>query len=235
MKYTKRIKLLFKSIRINYIFCITYFILILFISYKYGNNSNGIVNFCNAYITLMVSFVFGWLIHYFSHNYKYTKEYKKTYIYKYLKKKCKWLNNAILHILSKQFEFHDKVHHDSSVNKTITNLITEFIQNIIVVSILFILLNNACNLNYNNLIILSYGFWYAITHNISYSLTHNPFHKQHHKNKFTNYGIDFVDILFGTKYNSTVEDMNIHSSNIIISGLIIVFIKEYNLLPFLYL
>jgi hypothetical protein len=145
------------------------------------------------------------------------------------------LNNVILYILSKQFEFHDKVHHDSSVNKTITNLITEFIQNIIVVSILFILLNNTCNLNYNNLIILSYGFWYAITHNISYSLTHNPFHKQHHKNKFTNYGIDFVDILFGTKYNSTVENMNTHSCNIIISGLIVVFIKEYNLFPFLYL
>jgi len=235
MKYEKRITLLFKSIRLNYIFCTTYFILVLFISYYYGNNSNSIVNLCNGCMTLIISYIFGWLIHYFSHNYKYTKEYKKTQMHKYLKKKFKWLNNSILYILSKQFEFHDKVHHDSSVNKTIPNLIKEFLQNIVMVSILFILLNNAYNLNFNNLIILSYGFWYAITHNISYSLTRNPFHEQHHKNKFTNYGIDFVDILFGTKYNSTVEDMNIHSCNIIIAGFMVVFIKEYNLFSFLHL
>ena len=75
----------------------------------------------------------------------------------------------------------------------------------------------------NNSILMLWALFYATVHNINYNLTHPIEHKNHHMDAKTNYGIDIVDIILNTKYNTiyhpektTFEDHNHASINIIL-------------------
>ena len=151
----------------------------------------------------------GWVIHYLSHNIHYKRLYKRWSVRKYIKKKWRQLDWCFIQIC-KMLDFHDHQHHDTTVNKRLINVITEFIQKLVTVSVFCVITYNICNLNFNNHIILSYGIIYAITHNILYFDGSSFTHTQHHMNKYTNYGLDFIDIIMGTKYDNTIELYNDH-------------------------
>ena len=54
---------------------------------------------------------------------------------------------------------------------------------------------------------------------------------EHHVDIFTNYGIDLLDIVFGSKYNyDTIENLNHCCINIIIIGIILHLIRFYKVL-----
>ena len=233
MIFKKRLNLLIKSIKLNKNFCIKYIIILFFLSYNYGKNNFFIINFFNSFISLIVVFIYGWFVHYISHNVNFYSFYKKTIIHKFLKEKCSYLDKIFLFINKHHCDFHDKVHHNKKINKNIYNLIKESFQNILSISISLILINNLCDLNLNNLVILSYGLLYSSVHNINYNLKKNKNHELHHKNKFTNYGIDFIDIIFDTKYNKKLEDLNEDSNNLNYIYFLLVICKNLKLLNFL--
>ena len=87
MEFDERMKLLIKSIKLNYIFLTTYFFLIIFLTLNYGKHSSFLVNLVNGCLTLIIAFIYGWFIHFISHHNSYVKDYKKMNLHKYLKKK----------------------------------------------------------------------------------------------------------------------------------------------------
>ena len=52
-------------------------------------------------------------------------------------------------------------------------------------------------------------------------------HKEHHKNKYTNYGLDSFDILFDSKYSNKIENYNNASINVVILTIIILNFYAY--------
>ena len=59
--------------------------------------------------------------------------------------------------------------------------------------------------------VIFFFFLYTSIHNINYGMFHvNDVHERHHKYILTNIGPDICDILFDTKYNSTLEK-DVHS------------------------
>ena len=66
-------------------------------------------------------------------------------------------------------------------------------------------------------IFLFWGLFYASIHMINYSIIMPSVHRDHHKNKYTNHGIDIMDIIMGSKYDwNDLEDHNHYSINMII-------------------
>lgn len=73
-----------------------------------------------------------------------------------------------------------------------------------------------------------YTLFYSSVHNYNYGqLKINNVHYLHHKNMFTNIGPDICDIAFNTKHpdNKEVENTNHYIPNIILSTIIILFMK----------
>ena len=78
-------------------------------------------------------------------------------------------------------------------------------------------------------VILLFSLLYTSVHNINYGYLHvNTVHELHHKYPLTNIGLDICDIIFGTKHpdDITVENTNHYIPNIIISTVLILFIKQ---------
>jgi len=206
----ERTKMFILSMYKNWLYVLTYIIGAVIISIRFGTHKWKIVNAFNGIITIIVAIAVGWGVHYVSHNVSFVDMYKLTPIHKIIKEHLAIVDWVILRIC-KIIDFHDTDHHDTTINKRWVNVATEFIQNIVTTSISFIIVNIICDLNFNNIIILSYGLIYAITHNVLYFEGESLTHIQHHEDKYTNYGLDFVDILMGTKFDKTIEPYNHHS------------------------
>jgi hypothetical protein len=221
------------SIRINFIFWISVLGSIILISYYTTGNNN------NSYISGIFTYIFiafwGYLMHYISHYTNFSKVYKEsTNVVCTLLHKTPIINPIIETILYYTMDFHSIIHHDSSINKTPTNIIVEAVQNFLTQGGLLILFNNilepmfmfkhtGLKITLNNSILMLWALFYATVHNINYNLTHPIEHKHHHIDANTNYGIDIVDIILNTKYNTihhpektTFEDHNHASINIIL-------------------
>jgi hypothetical protein len=199
---------LLKSLKINYIFVLS--ILLSVYVFSYFSKTNFIINLIGfTYITLYQYFV-----HLIAHNFSFKNFYEKS--------NCKYLKNIkIIDYLINQtiyyIDFHDKIHHDSSLNKMNINIIIEFISNIFYEGGAIILLKIILNMLDNRLIIVL-ALTYATVHMINLQVTDSIVHKKHHICKYSNYGFDFWDIFFGTKYkndNSEVENINNYSYNLI--------------------
>jgi len=229
--YMKRLGIMCKSIKLNYIFWITALISVIIISFYTNNNETIISKVVSGIITLILSMYFGYTIHSFSH----TQDACMFYNNKYAKTRPK-LNKAINKFLTYTFDFHDKIHHDSSVNKQPLNIIIEFIQNFIFEGGLLLLLFttlidfkmsfNSYNFKFNNAIIFLWALWYSTMHNINYNLSPPTQHTNHHKEYNTNFGIDTLDIIFDTKYDiENIEIFNHGAINIIIITFFILYFK----------
>ena len=210
MEFNRRMSLLSESLVKNWLYITAHVMCIIIMSvYTEVSWMSTLTSIFNGITTIIVALSSGWGVHYISHHINALELYRASYLHKYLKRKYRSLDKGMKRIC-KMIDFHDKDHHNTDINKRPINVVTEFIQNIFTISVLFLIVNNVCNLNFNNLIIWAYGIIYAIMHNVLYVNNVSVTHVQHHTDKFTNYGLDFIDIVMGTKYDETLEEYNDH-------------------------
>jgi hypothetical protein len=208
-----------KSIKINYIFYISIFICLYTISY-YGKT-----NLIWSIITFIIVSFLGYIAHFASHFIDFRYYYNKLDICLNNSITKNKTLNSILNFIVEILDFHDKVHHDSSINKYSHNIINEFIGNFITQAGIFLIFKYLMtNLNYS--VIILWGLMYSTIHIINYDIIKNPIHIKHHLDKNTNYGMDIWDIIFNTKYkndNNDIENINHYSINTILLTCIIIF------------
>ena len=199
--------------KINFIFWIAVISCVLTISYYTTGHS------WNSYLSGIFSYIFiafwGYFVHYISHSMNLTKSYQNSTfpLFTFLHK-IPIVNTIIETILTYSIDFHANIHHDTSINKQPSHIIVEAIQNFLTEGCLLVMANNyfmpifmfrkaSLRLTVNNTVIMLWALFYATVHNINYNITHPLEHKNHHLDDKTNYGIDIIDIILDTKYNTT--------------------------------
>jgi hypothetical protein len=130
--------------------------------------------------------------------------------------------SPILTWICKHMDFHDITHHDTAVNKQINHVLIEFVMNFITQGGLLMVMIWLCR-SLNIYVVLLWALAYCTIHNINYDILSPVSHQMHHKDNSTNYGIDFWDILVGTKYpGDEIEDINHYAINMVLITAIIV-------------
>lgn len=109
--------------------------------------------------------------------------------------------------------FHDNIHHLTNESHKVTNIIIEGIWNIVSMSFLWF---PPFWFYGDKLTILSYGLLYSSYHLINQRLLKSPQHEYHHNDKFTNFGPDYIDVLYNTKGDNKPESLNTGIINIVI-------------------
>ena len=152
-------------------------------------------------------------------------------------KSNKKMNRIMETIIYYSCDFHDKIHHDTSINKKPLNWFMEFFQNLLMEGGGLILFAQWCNFSINiknfkfklnRSVLLLWGLLYASVHNINYILLGCNQHTNHHIDPKTNYGIDTLDILFDTKYDiNNIENINHGAINMVVITLIVWYFKIY--------
>lgn len=234
---------IYNSIKVNYLFWFSIILSITSICYfTTGNSTSSYVS--GIYTYIFIAF-WGYMMHYISHSYNFTEMYKNST--NFILKKIHGiplLSKIIETIIEITIDFHAIIHHDSYINRSPTNVVMEFVQNFLTQGGLLIILNNYLSPTFtlstsssqfpfkiilNNKILMLWGFFYATVHNINYRFIEPIEHENHHIDPKTNYGIDIVDIILNSKYNTkynstdsiTIEDHNHAAINIIIITIII--------------
>jgi hypothetical protein len=194
------------------------------------------VSFLAGFSTLIFAMIAGWVVHCISHHYDFYAMYESSGFSKVCSK-VPFLDTIIRNIMYYVGDFHDKIHHDTSVNKTPINLLMEIAQNILTQGGIVILLSawldfglliNGQTFALNHSVLLLWGLFYATIHNINYNFMTNKIHEEHHLNNRTNYGIDIVDIIFDTKYDlSHIEDHNHGIINIVMITGALIFLRKW--------
>jgi len=218
-----------KSFSYNFIFWITAFLSIIYLSKIHPNNSIKI-----GFFSFLLAMIIGWKVHYISHNIDYTALYLKLYNQKhsYFRSFIDYfhLHHVMLNLFLFTLDFHDHIHHDSSVNKKWHFILNEFIQNVFMEGGIIVLFSFYFKISssFNHFVIWMWAFLYATVHNINYLIIRPDCHIEHHLNEQTNFGIDTLDILFNSKYDvSNVEIFNHAAINIVIITLILTFLIKY--------
>lgn len=193
-------------------------------------------------ISIVVAAVVGWYVHLYSHVIDFAATFK------HIQTQSPVLRAAVTHVplfgfiirgICNQLDFHHKIHHDTNINRQPGNLIIEFAQNILtqglILAIIFSQIGIAFNVRnypgthfrFNYAAITMYSLLYATVHIINYNLSPSTCHEQHHQNYMTNFGIDFIDILFNTKFDMTcVENVNHYATNISAICLLLYFMRN---------
>lgn len=206
---------LWKSITGNYLF----FIALLFCLYKFRQSTQ----YTSSYFILVLSFIFaslqGYFSHYVSHHMNFTKLYKKCDNILTRNKYINYCLNAGVDFL----DFHDKIHHDTSINKQILNVCYEFLNNVYMQGLGVVLIIKFIDIR----VLILWAFMYASVHNINYLYLKPTTHKDHHLDNHTNYGLDFVDIILNTKYNYNDIELHNHAGiNLILIAYIICYFTD---------
>jgi hypothetical protein len=201
---SKRKKNVVKSLELNYIFYATAIVCLILLSYCKN------INVIWAILTFIIMSFLGYITHIISHSINFKYYYTK-------------LNapNPVLKYIVDVLDFHADTHHDSTINKQVSNSIHEFIGNFITQAGI-ILICKFFLTHFDTSIIILWGLIYSTVHMINYTIVENDTHKKHHMNKYTNYGLDIYDILFNTKYDSVIDDINHYSINMILLTFIII-------------
>ena len=202
---------LIQNILQNLPFYITISLCLYALSYKFDT----------SYIILVISIFYianlGYFVHWLSHKISFTEIYKKN--------NNLITNNFILNpIITKLcnfLDFHHNIHHNSNINKQPDFIFIEFIGNIFTQGVFFIMIQWFIK-HIDFRICILWAFAYATVHNINYNILHPKQHEQHHINIYTNYGIDLLDIIYGTKYDNSIENYNHMSINFIIITIFII-------------
>ena len=232
----------YKSIKINLVlvFCFIVQILGLAILYPSNPTMGAFGNIVCGIITFIISVVSGYYVHVYSHMFDYENKYCNLFnssniaghVLRSLPKPIKWIIEKYVYLLN----FHNKIHHNTNINKQWHNIIIETMLNILTEGVflitLFKLLNFGIKIRghiftFNYPILFAWSILYATIHNINYNIITPICHIQHHLNEKNNYGIDFMDILFGSKYDDVPEEINHASLNVILILLFIIFIKDF--------
>jgi sterol desaturase/sphingolipid hydroxylase (fatty acid hydroxylase superfamily) len=211
-EYYLQMNALFRSISNNYIFFITLF----YCLYKLKQNPK----YNSSYIKLLFSFitvsVTGYFVHFISHHINFTNYHKQN---NNILTRNSYIN-YIIKFICNFFDFHDITHHDTSINKQILNIIYEFLNNVIMQGLGLVIFIKMLDIR----VIILWAFMYATIHNINYLFIKPSTHRDHHINNHTNYGIDYCDILFNTKYDwNDIETHNHGAINLLVVTYIIMY------------
>ena len=207
-----------KHLKLNYIFYIGTLIVLYILSKKLNTSF-----FVVAYSSFIAGII-GYFVHIYSHKNTfediYTDEFKKYY---------NIVNNSRIDNIYKNLiyinNFHKKIHHDTEINKKNYNLIIEFIldfvyQGLIPIIVIFLLKF------VNYWIFILYALTYATVHIINFNIISCNVHEQHHLNDNSNYGMDIYDIIFNTKYNDELENINHYLINFFVIAALIYFFNN---------
>ena len=218
--FLSRIHFFYKSMSINkyYIYTLCLCILILFFKLKTKSTFNNLLLLSNLVYSYIFMIIWGWYVHFISHNISFTE------LYNHFIHKNRSFDTFCLFIFRYTFDFHDQVHHDTSINKHWLFLFIECIQNLLTQGIILFFFH--LDKLIHPYIIILWAVTYASAHLINYNLSCiKHCHVDHHKNCKTNYGIDYMDIIMGTKYDYLdIENINHVSINMIIITLILFFL-----------
>lgn len=206
---------LWKSIYGNYVF----FIALFFCLYKFKQNTK----YDASYLILFLSFIFasiqGYFSHYVSHHINFTDFYNTC---DNILTRNKYVDGCLRSCVD-FLDFHDKIHHDTDINKQTQNICYEFLNNVYMQGLGVVLIIKLIDIR----VLLLWAFMYAAVHNINYLYVKPTTHKDHHVNHHTNYGLDFVDILLNTKYDyNDVEQHNHAAINLILITYVICYFTE---------
>ena len=210
-----------KNIKVNFIFYLSILICIYLICKK--ENKNVI---CGIYSFIFVS-MSGYFVHIISHFTNYTKIFDSLDNYITRNK----FSRFIIRNTCKLVDFHDVIHHDTSINKKFKNVVIEFILNFITQSGgLLIIMFISRKMSF--WVVALWGLLYSTIHIINYEFfVKSKPHTYHHINKHTNYGLDIWDVIFNTKYkndNYDTENINHGAINVfILTGIIIYLMNRF--------
>lgn len=206
---------LWKSITGNYLF----FIALFFCLYKFKQSTQ----YTSSYFILVLSFIFssfqGYFSHYVSHHINFTDFYKKC---DNILTRNKYINYCLTAGVD-FLDFHDKIHHDTGINKQILNICYEFLNNVYMQGLGVVIIIKFIDIR----VLLLWAFMYASVHNINYLYLKPTTHKDHHLDNHTNYGLDFVDILLNTKYDYNDIELHNHAGiNLILIAYVICYFTD---------
>jgi len=217
---------LYDCFKMNYIFIITVIFCIYTVNYFNKNQ----FSFINSLSSFILAIFIGWIVHFISHAFDFEELYDKTdiWIFKFIKSRP-MLDSTIRKVMLYTVDFHDKIHHNSKINKQPLNVIIETLQNILTQGGFLILVSLMTHINLDRTAIMLWGLMYATVHNINYFLVGNSQHKNHHIDPKTNYALDVFDIMFDTKYDlNNIENLNFNwGFNMIILTFLIIYFKLY--------
>ena len=221
-KLLKRNNKIYESIILNKWFFSLLIVIIFYWTYKLSENNIFSFNFTrNSYwllSSLIITAFWGWFVHYLSHHLSLNESIEL------LLKPNNTLNDNFKNLCVYLFDFHDVIHHNTKINKEIINLVIEFILNLLyegLYLIFFLWSMNMSNHVYFKIPFL-WGLTYASSHVINYTLIEPLCHIQHHKNPYTNFGLDTIDVIMNTKYDiNCLEDFNHTAINLFLSFLFI--------------
>ena len=215
---------IFKSLKKNWIWYVSV-IISCFILNLDNLNTVSIIKSIGSTIFIIYS---GWVIHFISHQINFKSWFKKSKnnVFKHFK-----ITENIINYSCDILDFHDVYHHDSNINKQPKLLFYEFLNNIfsqgILVLISFICFNKIIK-NFDYSLCFLWGLAYATIHIFNYNIKNSKVHEDHHLDSNTNYGIDVIDIILGTKKNyNDIEEHNHYAINFIIISFIIYLFNNY--------
>jgi len=240
----KRKKSLGESFTKNYIFWSVYVMSMVCLSLRYGTQSTGYKNIIGGLLTTLTCMVVGWSVNMWVHVNDFQKTYEdilnsETIFSKALNSLPTFVHKIISWIARHVFDFHDKTHHDSSVNEIWYNVLMEALENVLMEGGIIVVLSRMFNIGlriheevyvFNHSISLAWALLYTTVHLINYKLIRQNTHMDHHKDCYTNFGIDTLDIVFNTKYDINEPEVFNHGAiNMFFLTALIVFIKETKL------
>jgi hypothetical protein len=211
-----------KSIKQNIFFYIVFFccLYVLSTSKKYDTSLWLLI------LTAGAVMVYGYIVHWISHHFQITEFYLN---FDNIFTRNPLINWAMIQFCW-FFDFHAITHHDSSINKQFQNIALEFINNAMTQGLLLIISLKVISqmAKYiDNRIIVLWAFFYATVHNINYLYVKPATHRDHHLDETTNYGIDIMDIIFGTKYDWNIIESHNHAAiNLVVITAIIMYITN---------
>lgn len=173
------------------------------------------------FIITLLTFVGVSMLGYITHAISHLPEVIKLYDIAYNRLNSCTTSPYLKYILDQGYwfiNFHETVHHDTTVNKWAHNVINEFVGNFLFQAGWFILLRWILT-QVDVYAILVWGLLYSTVHNVNYLIYPSEVHMLHHVDKHTNYGIDIWDIIYGTKYagnTSDIENINHYAINMTI-------------------
>ena len=177
----------------------------------------------SSILSLGIVSLFGYYSHIFSHNYDTLSLLDKQHN---VLTNNPWIKYSLIKICN-FLDFHDKIHHDTTINKKPINLFLEAINNFATQGGLMYLTYWLFKKSEPSMFLL-WAFFYTTVHNINYLIYPSKTHIQHHMNKHTNYGIDFWDLIFNSKYvengSINIEDFNHGIINLIIGFILLYYI-----------
>lgn len=212
-----------KSFKLNWL----WYLSLLITSIILNLNQLNFKSIMKTLVSIIVVIYSGWLIHFISHKINFKSWFNESNnLFKHYS-----LSNKLVNYTCDLLDFHDVYHHNSNINRQFKYLFYEFINNIFSQGLLILIalyFFNKLIKNFDFSVCFLWGLAYATIHIFNYNIIQSKVHEDHHLDSRTNYGIDIIDIICGTKKNyKDIEEHNHYSINFIILSIIIFLFNNY--------